>query len=42
MPYKKDYGYWIDNNFLLNDFVKKFNAIEIEKNDFETSWEKID
>jgi hypothetical protein len=41
MPFKNDYGYWIDNNFLLNDFVNKFNAVEIEKKDFEANWEKI-
>ncbi|MCL9770154.1 hypothetical protein NAT47_06975 [Flavobacterium sp. HXWNR69] len=41
MPFKNDYGYWIDNYFLLNDFVNKFNAVEIEKKDFEANWEKI-
>ncbi|MEO0038347.1 MAG: hypothetical protein RIQ59_1558 [Bacteroidota bacterium] len=41
MPYKNDYGYWTDEDLLLNDFVEKFNAIEIGKNDFEENWKKI-
>ena len=41
MPFKNDYGYWVDNNFLFNDFVNKFNAVEIEKKDFEENWAKI-
>lgn len=41
MPYKNDYGYWTDEDLLLKDFVEKFYAIEIQKNDFEESWEKI-
>jgi hypothetical protein len=41
MPFKNDYGYWIDNSFKLNDFINKFNAVEIEKKDFEANWGKI-
>ena len=41
MPHKKDYGYWTDEDLLLKDFVEKFHAIEIKKNDFEENWKKI-
>ena|SRR5574343_864243 len=41
MPYKNDYGFWTDEDLLLKDFVEKFHAIEIQKNDFEKSWAKI-
>ncbi len=41
MPFKNNYGYWTDNNLLLHDFVEKFGAIEIGKNEFETNWKKI-
>lgn len=38
MPYKDNYGYWTDNNLLLNDFRKHFVVSEISKNSFEQSW----
>lgn len=38
MPYKDNYGYWTDNNLLLNDFRKHFVVSEISKNYFEQSW----
>ena len=41
MPHKKDYGYWTDEDLLLKDFVEKFHAIEIKKNDFEENWKKL-
>lgn len=41
MPHKNDYGYWTDEDLLLKDFEEKFHAIEIQKNDFEESWKKI-
>ena len=39
MPYKDNYGYWTDNNLLLDDFKKHFHAREIEKTNFETKWD---
>ena len=33
MAFKNEYGYWTDNNLILNDFVNEFNAIEIERKD---------
>ena len=39
MPYKDNYGYWTDNNLLLDDFKKHFQVRAIEKTNFETKWE---
>ncbi len=41
MPFKKNYGYWIDNNFVYKDFLKKFNYKIINKKTFEKNWVKI-
>jgi hypothetical protein len=35
MPFKNNYGYWIDNNLVLDDFRKQSAAIEISKDNFE-------
>ena len=42
MPYNDNYGYWTDNNLLLNDFKKHFVVTEISKEIFEKSWELFD
>ncbi|WP_417361533.1 hypothetical protein [Galbibacter sp.] len=42
MPYKKNYGYWIDNSLTYNDFKKKFDYEVIDKEVFEKNWVKID
>ncbi|MDP3556327.1 MAG: hypothetical protein Q8T03_03070 [Bacteroidota bacterium] len=39
MPFKDNYGYWTDNNLLLNDFKEHFVVSEISKESFEESWE---
>lgn len=41
MPFKENYGYWTDNNFILNDFIKRFDATEIDKEDFEMKWKSL-
>lgn len=38
MPYKDNYGYWTDNNLLLEDFKKHFQVNEIDRITFETKW----
>jgi len=38
MPYKKNYGFWTDNNLLLDDFKKHLNVKEIDKTNFEAMW----
>lgn len=42
MPFKDNYGYWTDNNLLLNDFKEHFVVSEISKESFEESWELFD
>ncbi len=42
MPFKDNYGYWTDNNLLLNDFKEHFVVSEISKDSFEQSWELFD
>jgi|GEM_PF-410677 hypothetical protein len=42
MPHNKNYGFWTDNNLLLEDFKKHFNVSEISKNNFEETWELFD
>jgi len=42
MPFKDNYGYWTDNNLLLNDFKEHFVVSEISKESFEQSWERLD
>lgn len=41
MPFKENYGYWTDNNLLLNDFNKNFVVSEINKETFEKNWAEI-
>ncbi len=38
MPWKDNYGYWIDNNFKLQDFKNGFKYSEIDKEYFESRW----
>lgn len=42
MPFKDNYGYWTDNNLLLDDFKKQFNASAITKEAFERQWTLFD
>lgn len=42
MPFQDNYGYWTDNNLLLNDFKEHFVVCEISKESFENSWELFD
>ncbi|MGC4041814.1 MAG: hypothetical protein QM710_13795 [Flavobacterium sp.] len=41
MPFKKNYGYWLDNNLLLPDFKEHFTVSEVTKETFEQHWEKL-
>lgn len=38
MPYKKNYGYWTDNELLYNDFINRFSAVKIDRLEFEKNW----
>ena len=42
MPFKNNYGYWTDNDLLLDDFKKHFVVSEISKDIFEQSWTQFD
>lgn len=42
MPWRRNYGYWIDNNLLLNDFRSLFNAVEISRDEFEKHWNQFE
>ncbi len=37
-PWDPDYGYWTDNNLLLNDFKKNFNTTDITQEEFNKKW----
>lgn len=41
MPYKKNYGYWTDNELKLEDFKKSFNTEAIEKDYFIEKWNDL-
>lgn len=41
MPWRRNYGYWIDNHLLLKDFKAIFNAVEITKEEFEKYWNEF-
>lgn len=38
MPWKKNYGYWTDNNLVLKDFRSNFETVDISKEEFEKQW----
>ena len=38
MPWRKNYGYWTDNNLVLNDFRSHFETVVISKEEFEKAW----
>ena len=42
MPWRRNYGYWIDNNMLLKDFNSLFNPVEISKEEFEKHWDQFE
>jgi hypothetical protein len=42
MPFNDNYGYWTDNNLLLNGFKEHFEVSEISKDYFEQSWDLLD
>ena len=41
MPYKENYGYWIDNILTYNDFKESFKYKIINKEIFQENWKKI-
>lgn len=41
MPYKNNYGYWVDNNLTFKDFQKTFETVEITREYFEEKWNSL-
>jgi hypothetical protein len=41
MPYNNNYGYWTDNNLLLDDFGRHFSVTEISEASFQDRWESF-
>jgi hypothetical protein len=41
MPFKDNYGYWTDNNMLLDEFKKQFDVSEIPEKYFQNYWNTI-
>ncbi|MDH6354190.1 hypothetical protein M2132_000517 [Dysgonomonas sp. PH5-45] len=41
MPYKKNYGYWIDSNMTYMDFIERFHAESIESEFFNKKWNEL-
>src|SRR5690606_28769510 len=40
IPYKKNYGYWIDNNMKYQDFISHFDAKKIDEKYFNEKWQE--
>jgi hypothetical protein len=38
MPFNRNYGYWTDNNLIIEDFKKSFPVLEISQESFEQLW----
>ena len=38
MPWQKNYGYWTDNNLVIENFRSHFKTIDITKEEFEKYW----
>src|SRR4029077_9427028 len=38
MPWRKNYGYWSDNNLIIEDFRSHFDTVDISKEEFEKHW----
>lgn len=38
MPWRKNYGYWTDNNLVIKDFRSNFETANISKEEFEQQW----
>lgn len=38
MPWGKNYGYWTDNNLVIENFRSHFETVDISKGEFEKYW----
>lgn len=42
MPWKKNYGYWTDNDLTIEDFRARFKCIDISREEFQKCWKIFD
>lgn len=42
MPWRKNYGYWTDNDLTIEKFRKKFNCIDITREEFQGFWKSFE
>ena len=42
MPWGKNYGYWTDNNLVMEDFRKHFETVDITRKEFEKHWKSFE
>jgi hypothetical protein len=38
MPWGKNYGYWTDNNLVIENFRSHFETVDISREEFEIYW----
>lgn len=38
MPWEKNYGYWTDNNLVIENFRNNFKTVNITREEFEKHW----
>lgn len=41
MPYKKNYGFWLDTDLEINYFFTHFKAESISENEFSKKWDEL-
>lgn len=41
MPWRNEYGFWTDSDMTLDKFIGRFDAIEIEKSEFDNNWNEF-
>jgi hypothetical protein len=42
MPWGKNYGYWTDNNLVIEDFRSHFETTDIKRPEFEKHWKSFE
>jgi hypothetical protein len=41
LPLRKNYGFWLDTDMGLDDFIKNFDAVYTDKSAFESKWDEF-
>lgn len=42
MPFNRNFGFWTDNTYKLNDFVECFGAVHIDNKEFYFRWDRFE